>query len=165
MGLADTLGSNLQRFFPSQVPHTNPSGASPLLLPVPGHFVTLPVAGSSTPRLLDQVSVKTIFPSLRIASQCCPVCFPGVTGIGYSLTIPVRGSSFPMIGLRLLVYQIFPSASPATSCGRTSKRGSSYSVMMTRVAEPLGLGKGFMGGNSDCGPRTRARNLTSMSLF
>src|SRR6266566_3567745 len=104
MGFPETLGSNLQRYPPSQVPHTNPSGASPLLLPVPPHFVTFPVAGSKTPRLFDHVSVKTILPSLATANQCWPVCFPGVTGTSYSFTTPVFGSSLPIMGLRLLVY-------------------------------------------------------------
>src|SRR5690348_10290570 len=101
-GLA-VLGSNLQTPAPSappQVPQIKPSGARPLLPPIPGSLVTSPERGSSKPRLFAQLSVKTIFPSLPTSSQCCPVCLPGVIGILNSVTAPVRGFSFPMIGSR-----------------------------------------------------------------
>src|SRR5207247_1446924 len=60
-------------------------------------------------------------------------------------TWPVFGSSIPSTWDPKSLYQIIPSASAAASCGSVSGRGRSYSVMMTRVAFPVGLGSVFNG--------------------
>src|SRR5207253_11159607 len=85
-------------------------------------------------------------PSLSERMQSAPVGEPFFgSGTGYSVTLPVLGSSFPSVCSPKLEYQAMPSTSTMTSCGSTVGRGKSYSVMMTRVALPLGRGKVLRG--------------------
>src|SRR5207253_8883417 len=82
------------------------------------------------------------FPSLSERTESAPVGEPFFgSGTGYSVTLPVLGSSFPSVCSPKLEYQAIPSASTITSWGSIVGRGKSYSVMMTRVALPLGRGK------------------------
>src|SRR5262249_36924841 len=60
------------------------------------------------------------------------------TGTSYSTTFPVRGSSFPRICSPKLAYQTIPVESTMTSWGCLVRRGRSYSVYITRVADDLG---------------------------
>src|ERR1019366_4086778 len=81
------------------------------------------------------------FSSLSNRMDSEPVGEPFLgSGSGYSVTLPVLGSSLPMFCSPKLEYQAIPSLSTITSCGSIVGRGRSYSVMMTRVALPLGRG-------------------------
>src|SRR5215470_2757810 len=85
-------------------------------------------------------------PSLSERKESAPVGKPFLgSGTGYSVTFPVLGSSLPNVCSPKLEYQAIPSASTITSCGSIVGRGKSYSVMMTRVALPLGREKVLRG--------------------
>src|SRR6266536_1808412 len=85
-------------------------------------------------------------PSLSERTESAPVGEPFFgSGTGYSVTLPVLGSSFPSVCSPKLEYQAIPSPSTITSWGSIVGRGKSYSVMITRVAWPLGRGKVFRG--------------------
>src|SRR5258708_4779778 len=75
-----------------------------------------------------------------------PLGAPGfMTGMGYSVAWPVLGSSRPTYCDPKSEYQIIPRASICASCGIAIGRGRSYSVMITRVALPVGRGSVFKG--------------------
>src|SRR6185295_19332922 len=66
-----------------------------------------------------------------------------ISGVLISTSFPVFGSNLPMFWSPKSVYQTVPFESTTTSCGCIVGRGMSHSVMMTRVARPLGRGKGL----------------------
>ena len=87
-----------------------------------------------------------MFSCLSSTRSSEPSGAPGfVMGSGYSVTLPVFGSSMPSMWVPKSPYQIIPCESAAASCGSVSFRGRSYSVMMTRVAFPVGRGYVFSG--------------------
>src|SRR5258706_15357783 len=65
------------------------------------------------------------------------------SGVAISASLPAFGSNLPMNCEPKSVYQTVPLESTTTSCGCIVGRGRSHSVMMTRVAWPLGRGKVF----------------------
>src|SRR5205085_318159 len=85
-----------------------------------------------------------IVPSRADWTLRLPVGAPGFdTGIGYSVVLPVFGSSRPKYCAPKSLYQTMPRASRNASCGIAMGRGRSYSVMITRVALPVGRGSVF----------------------
>src|SRR4029450_4181182 len=83
-------------------------------------------------------------PFLSNSSDRLPTGAPGLNSlIGYSVSLRVFGSNLEMKSSPKSEYQTMPSASTITSCGSVVGRGKPYSVMMTRVARPLGRGKGL----------------------
>src|SRR5258708_29471299 len=64
---------------------------------------------------------------------------------GNSVSLSVFGSNLEMKGSPKSEYQTFPCASTITSCGSVVDRGRSYSVMMARVARPVGRARALRG--------------------
>src|SRR5262249_61991374 len=123
---------------------------------------TCSVFGSKRQMLCCQFSEPQTMSSLSTKIQCEPGSTPGSTcGTRYSLTTPVLGSSRPMNDERCGEYQRYPFESPQISWVASSSRGSSYSVMIARVARPCGRGRVTNGGALDSGPRTRASHFTN----
>src|SRR4029450_800852 len=86
------------------------------------------------------------FWSLSKRTESAPVGEPFLgSGTGYSVCLPVLESSFPSVCSPKLEYQAIPSPSTITSWGSIVGRGKSYSVMITRVALPLGRGNVLRG--------------------
>ena len=87
--------------------------------------------------------IQTI-PSRSNRMSRLPVGAPGfMIGMGYSVALPVLGSSHPTYCDPKSPYQTFPRESICASWGIAFGRGRSYSVMITRVALPVGRGSVF----------------------
>src|SRR5215470_6249355 len=111
-----------------------------------GYHLISSVLGSRLPSEPWYIVSNHSVPCLSNSSERLPTGASDLNFVtGNSVSLSVLGSNLEMKGSPKSEYHTAPWASTMTSCGSVVDRGRSYSVMMARVARPVGRGKVLRG--------------------